>query len=103
VQFGPVVMVGLGGIFVEALDDVAFRLAPVDRAEAVQMIGELRSHRLFQGVRGRPPADLEALSQVVVGVSLLAADRAEIAEIDLNPVFALAAGAAVADARVVLT
>lgn len=101
-QFGPVLMFGLGGIFVEALDDVVFRVAPVDRPEAEAMIGELRSHRLFQGLRGRPAADIGALGELLVRVSELAADRPEIAEIDLNPVFALEHGAAVADARVVL-
>ncbi len=102
-QFGPVVMFGLGGIFVEALDDVVFRLAPVDGLEARAMIGELRSHRLFQGLRGRPAADLDALGAIIVSVSELAADRPEIAELDLNPVFALERGVAVADARIVLS
>jgi acetyltransferase len=101
-QFGPVVTVGLGGIFTEALDDVAFRVAPIDEQEARAMIGELRSRRLFEGVRGRPPADLDALARVIAAVSVLAADRPEIAELDLNPVFALDRGAAVADARIVL-
>jgi acetyltransferase len=100
VQFGPVVMVGLGGVLVEALDDVAFRLAPVDATEARAMIGELRSRRLFEGIRGRAPADVGALAEVIAAVSALAADRPEIAELDLNPVFVLPVGAAVADARV---
>ena len=102
VQFGPVVMVGMGGVLVEVLDDVAFRLAPVDPAEARAMLGELRGRRLLDGMRGRPPADVDALARVVALVSALAADRPEIAELDLNPVFALPSGAAVADARVVL-
>jgi acetyltransferase len=101
-QFGPVVMFGLGGIFVEALDDVVFRLAPVDAAEAARMIGEVRARRLFEGLRGRAPADLGALQRIIVAVSELMAEREEVAEIDLNPVFALPTGAAVADARVVL-
>lgn len=101
-QFGPVVMFGLGGIFVEALDDVVFRLAPIDPVEAEAMVGELRSRRLFQGLRGRPPADLDGLGQVIAQVSRLVADRPEVVELDLNPVFALERGAAVADARVLL-
>ncbi|HET8579326.1 MAG TPA: acetate--CoA ligase family protein [Methylomirabilota bacterium] len=101
-QFGPVVMFGLGGILVEALDDVVFRLAPIDPAEGEAMVGELRSHRLFRGLRGRPPADLAALGQVIAQVSRLVADRPEVVELDLNPVFALEHGAAVADARVLL-
>jgi acetyltransferase len=102
-QFGPVVMFGLGGIFVEALDDVVFRLAPVSRAEAIEMIGEIRAHPLLGALRGRPAADVEGLALVIVRVSQLMAERPEIAELDLNPVFALARGAAVADARIVLT
>ena len=101
-QFGPVVMFGLGGILVEVLDDVVFRLAPVARGEAEAMIGEIRSRRLFEGARGRPAADVAALAHVIVRVSELIAERPEIAELDLNPVFALERGAAVADARVVL-
>jgi len=95
-------MVGLGGIFVEAIDDVVFRVAPVDRAEAQAMVAELRSRRLFERLRGRPAADLDALGDVIARVAALVADRAEVAEVDLNPVFALARGAAVADARILL-
>lgn len=101
-QFGPVVMFGLGGIFVEALDDVVFRLAPVRHGEAIDMTGEIRAHRLLAALRGRPAADVDALALVIVRVSQLMADRPEIAELDLNPVFALERGAAVADARIVL-
>ena len=101
-QFGPLVMVGLGGIFVEAIDDVVFRVAPVDRAEARAMVGELRSRRILQGLRGRPAADLDALGDVIARVSALVADRPEVAEVDLNPVLALERGAAVADARILL-
>jgi len=101
-QFGPLVMVGLGGIFVEAIDDVVFRVAPVGRAEARAMVGELRFRRFFQGLRGRPAADLDALGDVIARVSALVADRPEVAEVDLNPVLALERGAAIADARIVL-
>ena len=78
-------MFGLGGIFVEALDDVVFRLAPVRRAEAIEMIGEIRAHRLLAALRGRPGADVDALALVIVRVSELPAERPEIAELDLNP------------------
>jgi acyl-CoA synthetase (NDP forming) len=101
-QFGPVVMFGLGGIFVEALDDVVFRLAPVTADEGAAMLRELRSARLLTGLRGRPPLDADAAIDVLVRVSELAAERGDVAEIDLNPVFLLPRGAAVADARVVL-
>jgi acetyltransferase len=101
-QFGPVVMFGLGGIFVEALDDVVFRLAPIERTEAEAMIGEIRGHRLLEGLRGRPRTDVAALGEMIARVSALMADRPEIVELDLNPVFALERGAALADARIVL-
>lgn len=101
-QFGPVVMFGLGGIFVEALNDVVFRLAPLDELDAQAMIREVRSYRLFHGLRGRPPCDLASLVDILIRVSELAADRDDVAELDLNPVFLLPRGAAVADARIVL-
>ncbi len=101
-QFGPVVMVGLGGVLVEVLDDVAFRVAPVVGAEAQAMLGELRGARLLHGVRGRPPADLPAAADLIVRVSELAADLPALIELDLNPVFLLPEGTAVADARIVL-
>jgi acetate---CoA ligase (ADP-forming) len=101
-QFGPVVMFGLGGVLVEALDDVVFRVAPFDRRDAETMIQEVRAHRLFDAVRSRPAVDREALVDLLVRVSELAADRAEVAELDLNPVILSARGAAIADARVVL-
>jgi acetyltransferase len=101
-QFGPVVMLALGGIYVEALDDVAFRVAPLDAADAEAMVGELRGRRLFDGLRGRAPRDLPSLVDVLVRVSELAADHLEVAELDVNPLFLLAQGARVGDARVVL-
>lgn len=101
-QFGPVVMFGLGGVLVEALDDVVFRVAPFDASEAGGMIDEVRGHRLFGAVRGRPAIDRAALADLLVRVSELAADRAELAELDLNPVILSARGAAIADARAVL-
>ncbi|MFN8636634.1 MAG: acetate--CoA ligase family protein [Chloroflexota bacterium] len=105
--FGPVVMLGLGGIFVEVLRDVTFRMAPISRTDALQMLGELRGARLLDGVRGAPPVDRKALADllvVVAGPDGLATrqDNGEVVEeLDLNPVFAYADGAVVADARVV--
>ncbi len=100
-QFGPVVMFGLGGVLVEALDDVVFRVAPFGTDEALSMIGEIRGHRLLDAVRGRPAVDREALADLLVRVSELAADRPELAELDLNPVICTERGAALADARAV--
>ena len=92
-HFGPIVMVGLGGIYVEVFKDVSLRPAPVTLEQAHEMIGELRSQALLKGARGAPPADVDALAQTVVGVSRLAAEHAgRIQEIDLNPVIVYAQG-----------
>jgi acetyltransferase len=101
-QFGPVIMFGLGGVHVEALDDVVFRLAPIGPRDARAMLGEIRGPRLLGAVRGRPAVDADALADLISRVSVLVAERHEIAELDLNPVFAQERGAAVADARIVL-
>jgi acetyltransferase len=100
--FGPVVMVGLGGIFIEVFKDTAIRLAPVTKAEASDMVRELQAYPLLQGVRGRPAADLEALVEVIVKVSALLTAVPEIAELDLNPVIVHPAGKGVSlvDARI---
>ena len=102
-QFGPVVVVGLGGVFVEVLQDSALELAPVGPAQARDMLLRLRGRRVLEGFRGAPPADLDALADLVCRVSELAARHADrIAEIDINPV-ALVRGQPVAlDALVVL-
>ena len=101
-QFGPAVMVGLGGILAEVLDDVAIRLAPVGRAEALAMLDDLRGRRILDGVRGSPAVDRSAVADLIVGLSRLGASRADIAEVDLNPVIASAGGALAVDALVVL-
>lgn len=101
-QFGPVVMFGLGGILVEILDDVAFALAPLDEADARDLIRGIRGRRMLDAYRGRHAVDLEAAVDTLVRLSELVADVDEVREVDLNPVFLLPRGAAVADARVVL-
>ncbi len=91
--FGPVVMVGLGGILVEVLEDVAFRLAPFGIDEARRMIAELRGARIFEGVRGAPASDVDALADLLARVSVFAAAEAErIESVDLNPVRVLPRG-----------
>ncbi len=100
--FGPTVMFGLGGIFVEVLKDVAFRVAPVNVPSTRRMIREIRGLAMLQGVRGAKPCDLEALAEAASIISWMVAELADIAEVDLNPVFALEQGLAVADARIVL-
>ncbi len=102
--FGAVVMVGLGGIYVEVLKDVAYRAAPVSAAQAGDMLRELRSARLLDGVRGMAPRDADALVDLIVRLSWFAHDFGDdVAEIDLNPVIVLerGAGARVVDALLV--
>lgn len=100
--FGPTVMFGLGGIFVEVLKDVAFRVAPVNMHSCRKMIREINGLKLLQGARGSAPCDLESLAETVCIISQLVNELPEIAEVDLNPVFALEKGLAVADARIIL-
>ncbi len=101
-QFGPVVLVGLGGILTEVLDDVAIRLAPVDLATAESMLDDLRGARLLRGVRGRPPIDRAAVSSMLVALGRLGVDRPDVLEVDLNPVIASEEGAVAVDALVVI-
>ncbi len=98
---GPVVMVGFGGVLVEVLRDVAFRLAPVTHQEATQAIQQLRGFKLLTGVRGRPAADIDKLAQTVVAASQLIAANPNIAELDLNPVLAGPRQAVAVDVRIV--
>jgi acyl-CoA synthetase (NDP forming) len=102
VQFGPAVMVGLGGIFTEVLDDVSIRLAPVRRADGLAMLDGLRGRKILDGVRGRPAIDRLAVADLIVALARLGAERPDIVEVDLNPVIASAAGALAVDALVVL-
>jgi acetyltransferase len=101
-SFGPVVMVGLGGIHVEILEDVAFRLAPLAREETERMIDELQGSRLLHGVRGQPPADLDAIADVLLSMSRLLVACPEIEEIDVNPLLVFEDGAAAVDARAIV-
>jgi len=101
-QFGPVIAFGLGGIYTEVLRDVALRVAPVDRAEADAMIRSLRAYPILAGARGQRPCDLDALAELLVRVSELPFRYPEIAEVDLNPVFAGPKGAVAGDVRVII-
>jgi acyl-CoA synthetase (NDP forming) len=98
--FGPLIAFGLGGVHVEVLADVGFRVAPLTDRDAAEMVCGIRGLPLLQGYRGRPAADLAALEEVLLRVSRLAEEVPEIGEIDMNPVFALPEGCAIADARV---
>lgn len=101
-DFGPVVMVGLGGVLVEVLGDVAFALAPLDAEEALRRLRGLRGWPVLAGARGREPVDAEALACAVVAVGDLIASRPDISEFDLNPLFASAAGCVAADWRILV-
>lgn len=102
-QFGPVLMFGLGGIMVEVLKDVSFRLVPVTDRDAGQMIDEIKGRPILGGVRGQPPADLAALKSTIVKVSEFVEKHPEVRELDLNPVFAYPDGALAVDARIVVS
>jgi len=90
--FGPLIAFGLGGIHVEILGDVRFRIAPLTDRDADDLLHEIKGVRLLQGYRGHPPADMDALRELLLRVSRLAVDVPEIVELDLNPVIAMAPG-----------
>jgi acetyltransferase len=104
-QFGPLVTFGLGGIYVEALKDVTFRVAPFDRTEAMAMLGEIRSHALIEGVRGQKPLDKDAIVDALLRISQLVTDFPNIVELDINPlmVYEQGRGANSLDMRLVLS
>lgn len=100
--FGQCVMFGLGGVFVEALKDVSFRVAPLSRADAEEMVREIKGYGVLQGLRGKPPADTEALIDIILKVSRLAVDNKNIIkELDINPLILFEKGAKVADALII--
>ena len=101
-QFGPVLMFGLGGIFVEILKDVSFRIVPLTRRDASEMIKEIGGYPLLEGYRGQEPANIPLLENLLLKVSDFVEQTPEIKELDLNPVFAHSDDAVVVDARVVL-
>jgi acetyl-CoA synthetase (ADP-forming) len=101
-QFGPAVMFGLGGIFVEVLKDVTFRIAPITEDEACEMVSEVKAYPLLKGYRNTPPADLEAIAKILLNTSRLVTDHSEIKELDLNPIMVYEKGAKTVDARIIL-
>ncbi len=104
-QFGPLLTFGLGGIFVEALKDVSFRIAPISVTDARQMLAEIRSHILLDGFRGKPPLDKEAIIDTLLKINQLVLDFPEIAELDINPlmVYPQGQGALALDFRLILS
>ena len=101
-QFGQTIMFGLGGIFVELLKDVNFRVAPITADDAKEMITQLKAYPLLKGFRNTPPADVDALVDILVKTSKLLIDNPEIKELDFNPVLAYQNGAKTVDARIIL-
>ncbi|KXF52924.1 CoA-binding protein [Rhodococcus sp. SC4] len=102
-RFGPIAMVGIGGVFTEVLADVAFALAPIDSVAARQLLGRLRAAALLRGVRGRPPIDLDAAAEAIAAITSVAAEHPEIVELEVNPLLATPRGAVGLDARIILT
>ena len=102
-SFGPVLMFGLGGIFVEVLKDVAFRIVPLEKNDASEMISEIKGKKLLEGYRGQDPADIPFLEDMLLKLSDLVDKTEGIAEIDMNPVFVYKQGAVVVDARIILS
>ncbi len=101
-QFGPTVMFGLGGVFIEVLKDVSLRVSPVTEEEAEEMLLEIKGRKLLEGYRGKPPKDLKALKKIIMEISQLAADIPEIAELDLNPIIVYEDGAIIVDAAIIV-
>jgi len=101
-QFGPVLMFGLGGILVEILKDVSFRIVPLVKRDAAEMIRDIKGYPLLEGYRGQEPVDVANLEDMILKVSDFVEKHPEIKELDLNPIFAYKDGAVAVDARIVL-
>ena len=101
-HFGPVIMFGLGGILVEVLKDISFRVLPIEERDAEEIITEIKGYEILIGVRGEAPKDIEAIKILLMKISQLTMENPEINEIDLNPVFVFDKGLQVVDARIIL-
>jgi acyl-CoA synthetase (NDP forming) len=101
-QFGPVVMFGLGGVWVEVLKDVSFKIVPLTKRDAAKAVREIRASRLLDGFRGSDPVDTAVLEEILLRVSEFVAKTPQVKEMDLNPIFAYPDGAVAVDARVIL-
>jgi acyl-CoA synthetase (NDP forming) len=100
-RFGPIALAGLGGVHTELLGDVAVALAPLDAAQALELLLSLRSAPLLRGARGRPPLDVTAAAEALAALSRVAAAHPELAELEVNPLLALPDGVVALDARAV--
>ncbi len=101
-QFGPVIMFGLGGIMVEVLKDVSFRIVPLTRWDATEMISEIKGHAVLKGFRGQKPVSVAALEDLILKVSAFIERNPQVKELDLNPVIAYSEAALAVDARIVM-
>jgi len=101
-QFGPSIMFGIGGVFTEIYNDVAFRVAPIDRVDALNLIQELKGVRILEGARGKPPANIDSIVDVLLNVSSLMMEHESISQLDLNPVITYAEGVCAVDCRIIL-
>ena len=101
-QFGPVIMFGLGGIFVEVLKDVSFRITPITDLDLDEMFTEIKGYPLLTGVRGEAPKDIKTLKGIISKIAQMAMDNPEINEVDLNPIIVHTTGASIVDARIIL-
>ena len=101
-QFGPCVMFGLGGIFTEILKDISFRVAPIEKRDAKEMMQEIKGHKILENVRGMPAADLEELSEILIRVGEIGLENDAIKEIDVNPLILSGSRPVAVDALVVL-
>ena len=100
--FGPTIMFGLGGIFVEILKDVSFRLAPITKMDAEEMVKEIKAYKILEGARGMPPVDQETIVEILLATSKMLMECPEIKELDMNPVLVYEEGARIVDARIIL-
>ncbi len=101
-QFGPVIMFGLGGIFVEILKDVSFRVAPLSEEDIDEMIKEIKGYKVLTGIRGEKHKDIDAIRNILARLSDFAIDNPEVKETDLNPVIVHEKGASIVDSRMIL-
>jgi len=101
-QFGPCVMFGLGGIFTEVLNDVSFRVAPLEEFDALEMMREIRGHKILGAVRGMEPVDMTMLADILIAIGKIGMENGKIAEIDINPLIITGNKAVAVDALIVL-
>jgi acetyl-CoA synthetase (ADP-forming) len=101
-QFGPSIMFGIGGVFTEIYNDVVFRVAPIDKVDALNLIHGLRGFRILEGARGKSPANIDAIVDVLLGVSGLMMEHESVSQLDLNPVIAYSDGVCAVDCRILL-